>query len=48
MERTLLWPALSGGAILLERLSGAVPPAAMVEQITEGTRQEDQDGLLRR
>jgi hypothetical protein len=47
-ERVLLWPAISGGAILLERLSRAAPPAALVEQITEGTSREDQDGMLRR
>lgn len=34
IERLLLWPALSGGAILLERVTGdapPVPPAVFVE-----------------
>jgi hypothetical protein len=44
-ERLLLWPALSAGAILLERLSSALaaaPPAAYVEE------EEKRDVLLRK
>jgi len=46
-ERLLLWPALSGGAILMERVTRrdelAVPPALYVEG-----GEEDHHGLLRR
>ena len=44
-ERALLWLALSGGAILLERAtvrSNTVPPAAYHED------PEDNDGMLRK
>lgn len=44
-ERILLWPALSAGAILLERvtdLGRGEPPALFVED------SEDEDALLRR
>jgi hypothetical protein len=44
-ERALLWLALSGGAILLERAtvrSNAAPPAAYHED------SEDDDGMLRK
>lgn len=46
LERILLWPALSGGAVLLQRLT---EPAALprVEVITD-TGQEDDDGMLRK
>jgi hypothetical protein len=46
-ERLLLWPALSGGAILLERSTNPVARAAMVEEIPEPAKEND-DGLLRR
>jgi hypothetical protein len=42
IERLVLWPALSGGAILLER---ATAPASYVEDAALGT--EDGDGMLR-
>ena len=44
-ERLLLWPALSAGAILLERVTlrhGRTPPAPFVEE------QEGRDAVLRR
>jgi Protein of unknown function (DUF1360) len=45
-ERLLLWPALSGGAILLERVTdnekSVQPPAAYFEHSEEAT-----DGMLR-
>jgi len=44
LERLLLWPALSAGAILLERLTApapAVPPAPYFEE------EEKSDALLR-
>ncbi|MCC6860526.1 MAG: hypothetical protein IT158_18310 [Bryobacterales bacterium] len=43
-ERLLLWPALSAGAILLERITHreAAPPAAWFEE-----REEETDVLLR-
>jgi hypothetical protein len=44
-ERLLLWPALSGGAILLQRLTEPAIPAATVESILE-TDEENGDGLL--
>jgi hypothetical protein len=46
VERGLLWPALSGGAILLQRLTErpAPPPAAYVEGPNE---EEARDALLR-
>src|SRR5271166_3452383 len=40
MERLLVWPALSAGAILLERLAGprdSAPPRAHYVEDTEGT-----------
>jgi len=44
-ERILLWPALSGGAILLERVttarSGSTPPAPYRED-------KEDDGMLRK
>lgn len=43
-ERLLLWPALSGGAILLERVTGSRPPP-VVEYREE---EENSDGMLRR
>src|SRR5262245_8529939 len=46
-ERLLLWPALSGGAILLQRLTEPATPAAMVEEIADPAK-EDDHGLLRR
>lgn len=41
-EGLLLWPALSGGAILLQRATAPVPPALYHED------EEDDDELLRR
>ena len=44
IEQLLLWPALSAGAIFLERVlhrEEEVPPAPYIED------EEDQDGLLR-
>jgi hypothetical protein len=32
LEKLLLWPALSAGAILLERATGEPPPAAYFEE----------------
>jgi hypothetical protein len=46
-ERLLLWPALSAGAILLERLTEPAKGVAVVEEIPESAK-EDDDGLLRR
>ena len=45
LERLLLWPALSGAAILLERAtaSAAEPPVALYTEDEE----EGEDGLLR-
>ena len=43
-ERVILWPALSGGAILLERIAsrgGYLPPAVYQED------EEEPDGMLR-
>ena len=44
LERILLWPALSAGAIVLERVTREpdVPPALYFEE------SEDPDGLLRK
>ena len=44
LERALLWPALSGAAILLERLTAPAPPAAPPPDWKE---EEDPDVLLR-
>jgi hypothetical protein len=44
MERGLLWLALSGGAIVIERLAAPVPPAPFFEAPAE----EMADGLLRK
>jgi len=44
LERALLWPALSGAAILLERLTAPAPPAAPPPYWKE---EEDPDVLLR-
>ena len=46
-ERLLLWPAISGGTILLQRLTEAAVPAAVVESIAEAET-EDDNGLLRK
>jgi hypothetical protein len=46
-ERLLLWPALSAGAILLQRLTEPAMPTAMVEDMPEVAK-EDDDGLLRK
>ena len=46
-ERLLLWPALSAGAILLERLTEPAMGAAMVEEIPEAAK-ENGDALLRK
>ena len=46
-ERLLLWPALSAGAILVERLTGPAKGVAMVEEIPEAAK-EDDDALLRK
>lgn len=47
LERLLLWPALSAGAILAERLTEpATDGVARVEEIPEAAK-EDNDGLLR-
>jgi hypothetical protein len=51
LERLLLWPALSGGAILVERLTRRSAPALYVEhQEVDPTpvEREDHDGVLRR
>lgn len=47
LERVLLWPALSGGAVLLQRLS---EPAAVVPQVEviPHAEQEDDNGMLRK
>ena len=47
LDRILLWPALSGGAILLQQLTDRPPPIAPVEHLPEATK-EDDDGVLRR
>ena len=44
-ERLLLWPALSGGAILLERVTSEGLPAMRVEYTED---EEKPDGVLRR
>lgn len=49
-ERLLLWPALSGAAILLERLTGQKSGAAPVyyaEDQDDLAREENEDVLLR-
>ena len=46
-ERLLLWPALSAGAILVERLTGPAMGVATVEEIPEATKEND-NGLLRK
>ena len=46
-ERLVLWPALSAGAILLERLTKPATPVAMVEELPVAAK-EDGDGLLRK
>lgn len=43
-ERLLLWPALSGGAILLERITYSAPPA----QYFEDEDKEEDHAMLRR
>jgi hypothetical protein len=51
LERLLLWPALSGGAILLERLTRRSGPALYVEHQQEeppSVEQEEHHGVLRR
>lgn len=47
LERILLWPALSGGAILLQQVTDRAPPIAAVEHLSEATK-EDDDGVLRK
>jgi hypothetical protein len=51
-ERLLLWPALSGGAVLLERLTWRTPPPAQfAEDEFPADRPEEQEGsdvVLRR
>jgi hypothetical protein len=47
-EHAILWPALSGGAILIERIAARVtepPPALYFE---EGSTTEHGDAMLRR
>ena len=46
-ERLVLWPALSAGAILLERLTKPATPVAVVEELPAAAK-EDGDGLLRK
>ena len=48
-ERLLLWPAMSAGAILLERvtLKGTPPPAYYLED-QENIEKENRDGMLRK
>jgi hypothetical protein len=43
-ERVLLWPALSGAAILLERATGSMDHAAPAAYIED---KENSDGMLR-
>jgi hypothetical protein len=43
----LLWPALSGGAILLQQVTDRPAPIAAVEHLSEATK-EDDDGVLRK
>jgi hypothetical protein len=48
IEKLLLWPALSAGAILLERITTReedVPPATYFE---DGDKKEEDDGMLRK
>jgi hypothetical protein len=48
LERALLWPALSGGTVLLERLNNRPPPpppALFVEHTNDG---KIEDAMLRR
>ena len=47
LERALLWPALSGGEILLQQMTDRTVPAADVEDISEAGKEND-DGLLRK
>lgn len=46
LERILLWPALSGGAILLERVTVSSAQAAVAQYSEEG--REDDDVMLRK
>jgi len=49
-ERLLLWPAMSAGAILLERITlkgSAAPPAYYLED-QENDEKENRDGMLRK
>ena len=49
--RAVLWPAISGGAILLERLTARPevppPPVFLEDPSPEATEEETEDGLLR-
>lgn len=47
LERALLWPALSGGAILLQHMADRPPPIAHVEHLPEAAKEND-DGVLRK
>jgi hypothetical protein len=47
LERILLWPALSGGAILLQQMTDRPAPIAPVEHLSQDTK-EDDDGVLRK
>jgi len=40
-ERLLLWPALSAGAIFLERVNGGLSPQPPFPPIEEGTQHSD-------
>ncbi len=43
-EKLLMWPALSGGAILLERVTAPVPAQLQASYIED---EEEEDGMLR-
>jgi hypothetical protein len=46
-ERLLLWPSLSGGAILVDRLTTRAPETP-AENVEPGTHKEEGDVVLRR
>lgn len=47
-ERWLLWPAISGGAILVERLTARRPADPNHEMVLYSEEEEDDHGMLRR
>jgi len=49
-ERLLLWPAMSAGAILLERIGSSAPPAppALYFEDKESDEKESSDAVLRK